>query len=87
MVSVDFSEAALRIHRKKDPAAEQVHASLEEPLAFADRSFYVVCCASVLFALSQDGFRLVLAEFHRVLVDEGRLVVTVACPSKKNSNR
>jgi len=86
VVSLDFSEAALRIHREKDPAADQVHASLEEPLPFADGSFDVVCCASVLFALSQEGCRLALAEFHRVLVDGGRLVVTVACPSKKNSN-
>ena len=36
VVSCDFSESALACHRKKDPQAELVQASLEERLPFRD---------------------------------------------------
>lgn len=36
-----------------------------------------MCCASVLFALSEEGCRLALSEFYRILAPHGRLVLTV----------
>lgn len=76
VVSLDFSEVAQSIHRQKDPSADTVLASLEEPLPFQDQSFDCVVCASVLFALSDSGIRLALGEFRRVLRPGGRLLVT-----------
>lgn len=84
VVSCDFSESALARHRRKDPQAELVQASLEERLPFDDASFRTVYCASVLFALSKSGCALALREFRRVLHPGGRLVVTVAAPEKRN---
>jgi ubiquinone/menaquinone biosynthesis C-methylase UbiE len=86
VVSCDFSPTALAIHRSKDPDAEQSLASLEEPLSFADGEFDVVCCASVLFALSQQGVRMATREFLRVLSPGGTLVVTVGS-SQANLSR
>jgi ubiquinone/menaquinone biosynthesis C-methylase UbiE len=84
VVSCDFSESALACHRRKDPQAELVQASLEERLPFDDAGFRTVYCASVLFALSESGCALALREFLRVLHPGGRLVVTVAAPEKRN---
>lgn len=84
VLSLDFCEEALRQHRNKDVDATQLRASLEEPLTLPDKSFDVVCCASVLFALSHSGCKLALREFYRVLENGGRLVVTVASPEKRS---
>ena len=86
VVSLDFSEAALRIHRVKDPEAIQIRASLEEPLPLEASSFDAICCASVLFALSKNGCVSALSEFYRILRPGGTIVLTVACPSKRNGN-
>jgi ubiquinone/menaquinone biosynthesis C-methylase UbiE len=77
VVSLDMSPVALALHREKDPSAEQVCASLESPLPFAPAAFDAVVCASVLFALSEEGARRALAEMRRVLKPGGLLVVTV----------
>ena len=77
VMSCDFCQSALNAHRAKDPSAKLVHASLEEPLPFENGQFGVVCCASVLFALSQAGCKLAVREFRRVLAPGGRLVLTV----------
>lgn len=83
--SFDFSPEAISVHLQKDPSADVCQGSLEEPLPFPAESFDVVCCASVLFALSREGCQLALKEFRRVLAPGGQLVVTVAGPSKRNS--
>lgn len=77
VTSCDFSPAALARHRRKDPHAQQVLASLEDPLPFADREFDAICCASVLFTLSREGCRSALREFSRIMKRTGRLVVSV----------
>ena len=77
VVSCDFSRTALEKHRLKDPEAILVEASLGDRLPFEDNSFDSVCCASVLFALSQAGSQQAVREFQRVLRPGGRLVVTV----------
>lgn len=77
VVSCDFSPIALAKHRAKDPNAELMELSLENPLPFADESFDGICCASVLFALSENGCRRAVKEFQRVLRPNGRLVITV----------
>ncbi len=77
VTSFDFSSSAQRKHKKKDPDADLVEGSLEEPLPFPDGHFDAVCCASVLFALSEEGCELSLSEFQRVLRPGGQLVLTV----------
>jgi ubiquinone/menaquinone biosynthesis C-methylase UbiE len=84
VTSLDFSEEALRQHLKKAPAAKVMRASLEDPLVFDEGSFDFVCCASVLFALSYSGCHNAVREFFRVLRPNGRLIVSVAAPAKKN---
>jgi ubiquinone/menaquinone biosynthesis C-methylase UbiE len=86
VVSCDFSAAALECHRRKDPHADLVRASLEERLPFDDSGFHAVYCASVLFALSRTGCASAVREFFRVLSPGGRLVVTVAAPEKRNGH-
>lgn len=84
VTSLDFSEEALRHHLRKDPAAKVLRASLEEPLAFDAESFDLVCCTSVLFALSRSGCNTAVREFFRVLRPGGKTIISVAAPSKKN---
>ncbi|HEY3322794.1 MAG TPA: class I SAM-dependent methyltransferase, partial [Planctomycetota bacterium] len=55
VVSCDFSPSAIAAHRAKDPQANVVCASLEQPLPFETDQFDAVCCASVLFALTRAG--------------------------------
>jgi len=86
VVSCDFSPVALAKHRAKDRDAIQVEASLENPLPFDDAEFDAVCCASVLFALTQSGCQLAVREFNRVLKPGGRVVVTVPAPNQRNKN-
>lgn len=83
--SFDFSPEAVAMHKRKDPTAKIHLGSLEDPLPFPAGSFETVCCASVLFSLSKEGCCNALREFRRVLVPGGRLVVTVAGPTKRNS--
>jgi len=78
VTSLDLYRAAQDIHRQKQPDAHLVTASLEEPLSFSDSEFDVVVCASVLFALSDEGVRSALAEFRRILIPGGRLLVTAS---------
>jgi ubiquinone/menaquinone biosynthesis C-methylase UbiE len=77
VTACDFCSNALALHRAKDPSAKLVQASLEELLPFEVCEFDVVCCLSVLFALSRKGCNQALQEFRRVLVDGGRLVLTI----------
>jgi len=77
VIGCDRSRSALRLHRQKDSAARAIRSSLEDPLPFQRDCFDVICCASVLFALSQAGCHQALKEFYRVLRPGGRLVVTV----------
>jgi len=86
VVSCDFSPAALARHREKDPQACLIETSLENPLPFADKEFEAICCASVLFTLTQNGCRLALREFARVLRPDGRLVLTVSAPETHVGN-
>lgn len=86
VVSCDFSENALSVHRSKDPQATLVKTSLEDPLPFDDGSFNAIACASVLFTLSESGCAQALSEFLRVLKPGGRLVVTAAATHQRNGN-
>jgi ubiquinone/menaquinone biosynthesis C-methylase UbiE len=82
VTSMDFSGEAIRAHRAKDPGAEVIQASLEEPLPFGDAEFDGVACLSVLFAISRPGVKLALREFRRVLKPGGLLVVTAMRPGQ-----
>jgi len=86
VVSCDFSPAALELHRAKDPHANLIEASLEEPLPFDNEQFDAVCCASVLFTLTQSGCQLAIREFNRVLKPGGTVVITVPAPNQQNKN-
>jgi ubiquinone/menaquinone biosynthesis C-methylase UbiE len=86
VTSCDFSPNALAVHRTKDPNAKLVETSLENPLPFANGAFDCVCCASVLFTLSQAGCGSTVREFNRVLKHKGTLVVTVPAPNQQNHN-
>jgi len=80
VIGLDFSPVALAIHKEKDPSAILVNASLEEPLPFPEGTFDRVVCTSVLFALSEEGMKLAMSEFYRVLKPEGSVVITAMRP-------
>ncbi len=81
-VGLDFSPEALSAHRRKDPGARLLRASLEQELPFGDGTFDRVVCASVLFSLSAGGVRTALREFARVLRPGGLLLVTAMRPAR-----
>lgn len=80
VVGLDFSPTALQMHRRKDPEAMLLRASLESALPFRSGTFDRVACLSVLFAISERGSRLALREFRRVLRPGGRLIITSMKP-------
>jgi len=82
VVSLDFSSAALSIHKEKDPSAMTIQASLEASLPFPDNIFDHVVCTSVIFAISRAGTKLALGEFRRVLKPGGGIVVTAMKPGR-----
>lgn len=79
--SCDFCFSAIQKHREKDPDADLQQLSLEESLPYPDGHFDAVCCASVLFALSQVGCKRAVKEFFRVTRPGGKVVITV--PAKE----
>ncbi len=87
VVSIDFSEKAIRQHLHKDPLANVQQLSLEEALPFPDNSFDTIVCMSVLFALSGPGRKLALAEFYRTLAPGGILIITAKKPNQSNLKR
>lgn len=81
VVGVDASAQMIRLARDRngDSAAFRVH-DLEQPLTWAaDRSFDRVVMALVLHHLHDP--RAVLREFHRVLREDGRLVLSTVHPT------
>jgi ubiquinone/menaquinone biosynthesis C-methylase UbiE len=86
VTSCDFSRSALDKHRKKDPDATLIESSLEEPLPFSTGSFDAVCCASVLFSLTEKGCNLAVSEFYRVLRTKGEVIITIPAPDQKNND-
>ncbi len=80
VLSLDFSDVALQIHREKDPHARLLQASLEQRLPLLENDFDRIACTSVLFTLSAEGRRTALAEFARVLRPGGKLLLTVMKP-------
>lgn len=84
VLSCDVSASALEVHKKKNPLARVLKASLEEPLPLKDNEYDAVCCASVLFALSKNGCKVAMSEFRRILRPGGLAVITVATPTKSN---
>lgn len=80
VLSIDYCTAGLKIHKEKDPDAEQMQLSLEEPLPLSADSFDGIVCTSVLFSLSPEGTKTALKEFRRVLKKNGTLIITAGKP-------
>lgn len=72
-LGVDISESALAVARERGLDVEQIGDAAELPLA--DASFDCVVCTEVLEHLFEP--QVALAEIHRVLRPEGRLIITV----------
>lgn len=80
VVGVDESEKLIRLARRRAPEAEFHVQTLEKPLDWAaDRSFDRVLMALVLHHLHHPVA--VLRELHRVLRDDGRLVLSTGHPT------
>ena len=77
VTSLDFAESALDIHRQKDPEADLLQASLEEPLPIETSTLGKICCASVMFTLTECGRRNAVFEFYRILKPGGQLILTM----------
>lgn len=75
LAGVDISRLAVERAQEKYPELEILHISKNGPLPFADRTFDSVTILDVLEHVSdQKGL---LSEMHRVLKDDGRLIVTL----------
>ncbi len=80
VVGVDASEKLIRLARRRAPDAEFHVQALEKPLTWAaDKSFDRVLMALVLHHIHYPVNT--LREFHRVLRDDGRLVLSTGHPT------
>jgi ubiquinone/menaquinone biosynthesis C-methylase UbiE len=71
---IDFSEAMLRRARVKVPDAQFLPGDLNAELPYSDKSFDVVTCVNVLYAVRQP--ERTLAELKRVLKPGGTLIIS-----------
>jgi len=72
-IGIDFSDTMISIARKKVRHATFTQASLADSLPFPDKTFDVVTCVKVLFAVPNPGFT--ISELKRVLKDDGILIL------------
>lgn len=80
VVGVDESEKLIRLARRRAPGAEFHVQALEKPLSWAaDRSFDRVLMALVLHHIHYPVNT--LRELHRVLRDDGRLLISTGHPT------
>lgn len=75
LIGIDASREAIEAGRRERPGLELIHRKEPVPLPFADREIDSISLLDVLEHLvDQQGL---LAEFHRVLQDDGVLILTV----------
>ncbi|NLE60794.1 MAG: class I SAM-dependent methyltransferase [Planctomycetes bacterium] len=75
LIGIDAALEAIEAGRREHPELELIHSKELAPLPFADREIDSISLLDVLEHLvDQQGL---LAEFHRVLKDDGVLIVTV----------
>jgi ubiquinone/menaquinone biosynthesis C-methylase UbiE len=79
LTGIDSSQGMLSIARRRlGTRAKLLHANLNEPLPFANDEFDLVLAALVLHYL--EDWSATLREFHRVLGNAGRLVISTHHP-------
>jgi len=76
---IDFSEGMLSVARREYPNVPLALADLEQPLPFANGTFYAILCALIGEHLS--NISAVFREFYRVLKNGGRLTFSVYHPA------
>jgi len=76
LVGIDMDAEGLEWARKAAPSAELVHQTAAE-LPFPDATFDLVVLSDVLEHVGEPNQALVLREARRVLVSNGRLILTV----------
>ncbi|HPD29775.1 MAG TPA: class I SAM-dependent methyltransferase [Phycisphaerae bacterium] len=75
LIGIDASREAIEAGRRERPGLELIHRREPLPLPFADREIDSISLLDVLeHVVNQKGL---LAELHRVLKDDGVLIVTV----------
>ncbi len=75
LVGVDVSRSAIEQAQKGSGGLEIIHIARAAPLPFPDRTFSSITLMDVLEHVSEQEE--LLDELHRVLVDDGVLIVTV----------
>jgi SAM-dependent methyltransferase len=76
-VGLDASRKAIESARAEHPGIEFAHQTEPRSLPFEDGAFDSITVLDVIEHLHVDDQRALLSELHRVLADEGVLVVTV----------
>jgi len=71
-VAVDLHD---ELERHAAPGVECVRASATDMRGLETRSFDVVFASNLLEHLSREDIKAALAEFHRLLADDGRLIL------------
>jgi ubiquinone/menaquinone biosynthesis C-methylase UbiE len=79
VVGIDSSQAAIKIHKKKDMSAEIIFADLTKPFLFEDNYFDRVVCMLTLHSIKIADRQTLINEFYRVLKPGGKIVLANPC--------
>jgi ubiquinone/menaquinone biosynthesis C-methylase UbiE len=76
VISLDFSEEGIKLHKKKDPSAEIICGDLTKKLPFEDKNFDCIVSNNVIYTLDKKLRKKVFLELYRILKKGGIIVIS-----------
>lgn len=75
VIGFDFSKAGIKIHHRKNPAAEVIEGDLTIKLPFRNNFFDKIVSNNVIYTIDKTKREFIFREFYRILKPGGKIVI------------